>query len=159
MLERPVIARFTGKDYEAVMFEEQLEPDLTSLTFNVSIPPERANDLAEFLASMGTTFDPDSQVTVFNDDPHYQCRLTGKGVPGIIEGINIYLSNKGLRPLIPDNHHEWTLERRHALLTLAATEFCWFKENPEPPWWETEITPGRWELLSQAYAVLFEETR
>lgn len=135
--------------------EEQSDLDMT---FTVSIPPERANDLAEFLASIAIPFDPDSQITVLNHDPRFQCRFTGEDIPFIVEEINNHLSKRGLRPLIPGNHHEWTLERRHALLKLAAEYYHWIGKVPEPSWWY-EILPDGWPCLAQEYAILFEETR
>ena len=144
---------------EISILERQPGPDLSSLTFNVSMPPERANDLTELLNSIGIDFDPHNNVTVFNDDPHYQCRFTGADVHWLIEDINTYLFSRSLRPFIPTNHQDWTLERRYALLKLASTEFNWSGQFPAPPWWMEHINQMRWNRVWRDFAIVFEEPR
>ncbi len=103
-------------------------------------PANRIDELAEFLASLGVPMDPKLQVLAINRDPLHPVSFVGEDVPRLVEDINDHLLSRDIQPLIPENHQEWSVRRRHALLTMAAHHFSWVYQQRVPSLWDS--VPG-----------------
>ena len=75
------------------------------------------------LEAAGVRFDPERQVIAFNEAAMDQAVAMGHHLPGMLEGVNRRLDEEGLTPRVPTNHHEWSIERRHAFLEFAIVNF------------------------------------
>ena len=62
--------------------------------------------------------------------------------------------SRDIQPLIPENHQEWSVRRRHALLTMAAHHFSWVYQHRVPSLWD-KISPEGWQRLTKEYALVF----
>ena len=138
----------------------QVEPpfrwDLKSpITCAVSLPANRVDELAEFLAGLGVPMDPKLQIFAVNPDLLDPVSFTGEDVPRMVEGINDHLYSRNIQPLIPENHQEWSVRRRHALLTMAAHHFFWVRQHRGPQSLWDKISPEDWQDLTKEYALVF----
>ena len=122
----------------------------------ISVPANRIDELAEFLASLGVPMDPKLQVLAINRDPLHPVSFIGEDVPRLVEDINDHLFSRDIQPLIPKNHQEWSVRRRHALLTMAAHHFSWVYQHRVPSLWD-KITPEGWQKLTEEYALVFDK--
>ena len=128
----------------------------TPIPCAISVPANRVDELAEFLASLGVPMDPKLQVLAINRDPLHPVSFIGEDVPRLVEDINDHLLSRDIQPLIPENHQEWSVRRRHALLTMAAHHFTWVYQHRVPSLWD-KITPNGWQRLTEEYALVFDK--
>ena len=124
------------------------------ITCAISVPANRVDELAEFLAGLGVPMDPKLQVLAVNRDLLHAVTFTGEDVPRLVEGINDHLYSRDIHPLIPENHGEWSVSRRHALLTMAAHHFFWAHQHRAPSSWD-EISPEGLREIAKEYAIVF----
>ena len=122
----------------------------------ISVPANRIDELAEFLASLGVPMDPKLQVLAINRDPLHPVSFIGEDVPRLVEDINDHLFSRDIQPLIPENHQEWSVRRRHALLTMAAHHFSWVYQHRVPSLWD-KISHEGWQKLTKEYALVFDK--
>ncbi len=127
------------------------------LTCDIGVPPGQIGRLTEFLASLGIPFNPELQVSAENRNPIHPVRFTGEDIPELGDVINHHLSGRKLQPLIPADHEEWSLRKRHALLTMAARHFFWANRRTEPSYWD-EICPQGWQNIAEEYAIVFNDS-
>ena len=108
---------FSGENICGKMELFRSDPEFP-ITCTISVPANQVEDLAEFLASLGVTLDPQLQAITVDCAPLHTFSFTGEDTPRLMEGINDHLSGRNIHPLIPDNHEEkkTTRNRRKAML-------------------------------------------
>ena len=128
----------------------------------VQLPAELIGELAKFLASLGSPMDPELQIFDISHNPTSNARFTGEDIPNLVETINTFLSISGLHPLIPQNHEEWSIKRRHAMLVMAVQNFFWINPHAERPinektLYEFGYISAPWQNIVEEYTIVFSE--
>ena len=91
------------------------------ITCAISIPANRADELAEFPASLGVTLDPKLQAIAANRDPLHPVSFTGEDGPRLVEEMDTHRSSR-------DNHEE-KKTTRNGRKPMLATLMESAKEN------------------------------
>jgi hypothetical protein len=126
------------------------------MTCTASVPADRMDELTEFLASLGAPAESTLQIMAVSREDWGTTRFTGEDIPTLVEKINNHLSGRNLHPLVPGDHEEWSVGRRHALLTMAAHHFPWADSKTEPFFWD-EISPQGWRVIAKEYPTVFRD--
>ena len=104
---------------------EKVEPFRSThespITCAISVPANRADELAEFLAGLGVTLDPKLQAIADNSDPLHTVNFTGENVPQPVEEMDEHRSSR-------DNHEE-KKTTRNGRKPMLATLMESVKEN------------------------------
>ena len=96
--ENTNITRFRGENAYGKVEPFRWDPE-SPITCTISVPANRADELAEFLASLGVTLDPKLQAIAANHGPLHPVSFTGEDLPRLVEEMEEHLSSR-------DNHEE-----------------------------------------------------
>ena len=151
--EKANVTYFHGENAYGCVEPFRWNPEFP-ITCDIDVPPDLVGQLTEFLTGLGIPFNPELQVSAVNRHPLHAAKFTGEDIPGLVDAINGHLSGRELHPLIPGNHEEWSVKKRHALLTMAAHHFSWADRQTGPSFWD-EISPEGWQEIAKEYAIVF----
>ena len=111
---------------------------MTTIKYTIDVPQDTLPELEVLMNKHGAYFDPRRQVTAINDALMESSTAMGHHAPDLIESLNQHLKGQGLRPLVPTDHKEWSLERLQAFLNMAVKNFQWVDNHVECDWWLEE---------------------
>ncbi len=151
--EETNVTYFHGENADGYVEPFTWNPELP-ITYDIDVPPDLVSQLTEFLTGLGIPLNPELQVSAVNSHPLHANKFTGVDIPDLVDIINDHLSVRELHPLIPGNHEEWSVKKRHALLTMAVHHFFWADRKTRPSFWD-EISSDGWQGIVKEYAIVF----
>jgi hypothetical protein len=128
---------------------------MTDLTYRLTIPADRAEQLQEHLQEMGVPLDPRNNLMAWNDAFRADCTATGDEVQDLIEAINAHLVQQGLPQRVRTDQQQWSLPELQQFLQFSVDQFYWAGGAIESTWWEGD--PQEWEALVNRTKWLFQD--
>ena len=135
---------------------EEVQPQ-KDVHYEIAIPLDKVTEVAGTLENIGVHMDTVKDMLGLPEDDS-GLRTRGRWTAYLLENINNHLRQRGLAPLVPTDHENWSIARRSEFLDLAALRFNWDEGGLIGAWWEMDgkdENQGEWKRITGEYPSLF----